>query len=249
MATDSKSGKAWEGIKSVILLLTPVLVAVLGFFFNKSLNKIESQIANVEAMRPFMDMIADTSVTKSKMGAYAIYMLKKDDDPEMAAQMILAAQKEHLIDVLIDLGTRDSVIKNKITSVFSSIQILDSTSLTGMQRDAIAVSKKISQQQLASPEKEDNNNNRVATEWLYLGNQNEHSSKWVIKDLDIIFDSDNWKSPITLLKDSNVRKSKPAPPNYKMPAFVRVANKGEKITIDTFEVDKKKHVWARVFFD
>jgi hypothetical protein len=246
MTTNSKGAKAWEGIKSVILLLTPVLVAVMGFFFNKSLNKIESQIANVEAMRPFMDMIADTSVTKSKMGAYAIYMLKKDDDPEMAAQMILAAQKEHLIDVLIDLGTRDSVIKNKIHSVFSNVQILDSTSMTGMQLDALKVSKRIAEQEIAEAEVQEDGVPSSATDWLYLGSQKESPSKWVIENLNQI--SEEWNDWIPLVKDSNVRKSKPEPPSYRLPAFVRVANKGEMIKIDTFTVDSKGHVWASVWF-
>ena len=59
----------------------------------------EHSIANVEAMAPYFEMMADTNKAKSKMAAYALYMLKLDD-PEMAASVILAPGKPELLDVL-----------------------------------------------------------------------------------------------------------------------------------------------------
>ena len=247
MSESNSNTRAWEITKSVILLLTPVLVAVMGYFFNRSLTKIEGQIANVEAMRPFMDMIADSSVTKSKMGAYAIYMLKKDDDPELAAQMILAAEKDHLLDVLYDLGTRDTVIRNKINSVFSNVQILDTTNLTDMQLNALEVSKKIEKQAIAEEALvEDNSERAPAKDWLYLGNfKSDPPSQWVVNEK---LNLNSKGKTYTLIKDANVRRTKPQPPNYSLPAFVRVANAGEQIEIDTLTFDKKGHCWARVWF-
>lgn len=245
MSETRSNSRTWEITKSIIILLTPVLVAVMGYLFNRSLTKIESQIANVEAMRPFMDMIADTSETKSKMGAYAIYMLKKDDDPELAAQMILAAEKDHLLDVLYDLGTRDTIIRNKINSVFSNVQILDSTNLTEMQQNALKVSKKIERQAIVESEKE-GDLKEPAKDWLYLGNfENEPPSQWVVAQR---LTPSSKGETFTLVKDANVRKSKPQPPKYKLPGFVRVANAGEKIEIDTLTFDAKGHCWALVRF-
>ena len=93
------------------MLITPILVAGLGYFVNNKVDELEKRIAPVEAMKPFMEMLSDTAVTKNIMGAYGIYMLKKGDDSKIAAQMISATRKDYLIDVLIDIAEDDEYVK------------------------------------------------------------------------------------------------------------------------------------------
>ncbi len=167
MADQKKSRSGWDNIQSVILLLTPVLIAVLGYFFNKSLSDIQGQIANVSAMKPFMEMIASKDITKSKMGAYAIYMLKKEDDPEIAAQMILAPGKQHLLDVLVDIGTRDPAIKEVVNNVLANLDMTEvdsTTQLSDIQKNALEIINKIDKQQTSKSAASQLN------ELLYLGN-------------------------------------------------------------------------------
>ncbi|WP_372973158.1 hypothetical protein [Muriicola sp.] len=251
MSETRKSKSAWEITQSVILLLTPVLVAVMGYFFNRSLTQIESQIANVSAMQPFMEMIADEDITTSKMGAYAIYMLKKDDDPQIAAQMILAPGKQHLMDVLVDIGTRDTAIKNVVNRVLENLDLNpgDSTQLSHLsdiQRNALQIIDKIDEQTASSTEftTAGADTKLIATDWLYLGN----FTPGFTSDR-IISGNPEIGQTYELIKGANVRADKPRKENgYRLPPFVRVAKKGSKIRVDTLTTDKKQHKWARVFF-
>ena len=245
MSEPRKSKSAWEITQSVILLLTPVLVAVMGYVFNRSLTQIESQIANVSAMQPFMEMIADEDITRSKMGAYAIYMLKKDDDPQIAAQMILAPGKQHLMDVLVDIGNRDTAIKNVVNRVLENLDLGsgDTSKLSDIQKNALMVINKIDEQ--TSSEFETNGRDEpIATDWLYLGNYTQGlTGDRIIEGNPVIGNT------YTLIKASHVRADKPRKADgYKLPPFVRVAKKGSQIEIDTLTTDKKQHKWARIIF-
>ncbi|GGD54135.1 hypothetical protein [Muriicola marianensis] len=251
MSETKKSKSAWEITQSIILLLTPVLVAVMGYFFNRSLTQIESQIANVSAMQPFMEMIADKDITTSKMGAYAIYMLKKDDDPQIAAQMILAPGKPHLMDVLVDIGTRDTAIKNVVNRVLENIDLNPGDSvqlshLSDIQRNALQIIDKIDEQTANATEFATTNEEQkiAAVDWLYLGN----FTPGLTSDR-IIAGTPKEGETYDLIKGANVRADKPRKENnYRLPQFVRVAKKGSKIKIDTLTTDKKNHKWARVYF-
>lgn len=247
--SESKSGRStWDSIQSIILLLTPVLVAVLGYFFNKSLSEIESKIANVAAMKPFMEMIASEDITESKMGAYAIYLLKEKDDPKMAAQMILAPGKKHLVDVLVDIGTRNDSIRAYIAEIVEDLDMseLDTSQLTDIERRVLEITDKLDR----PPQFNVGDDNSISSTagpntWLYLGNSSRKSrSDWIISQLP-----PNIGESYSLTKAANVRRGKPEPPNYKLPSFIKVAHQGDAITIDTFTVDKTGHVWARVILN
>ncbi len=250
MTEQRKSKSAWEITQSVLLLLTPILVAFLGYVFNRSLTEIEGQIANVSAMQPFMEMIADEDITTSKMGAYAIYMLKKDDDPQIAAQMILAPGKPHLMDVLVDIGTRDTAIKNVVNRVLENLDLEpgDSTQLSQLsdiQKNALKIIDKIDQQTANTSEFiSEGESMPVAKDWLYLGNFSPgQNSDWIIDKVPKVNET------YILTKGANVRSDKPRKENnYKLPPFVRVAKKGMEIRIDTLTTDSKGHKWARVEF-
>jgi hypothetical protein len=251
MSETQKTKSKWAIIQTSLTIFTPIFIGVIGFILNSQISNIESQISNVKAMQPFMKMIADEDVTTSKLGAYAIYMLKKDDDAEMAAQMILAPGKKHLLDVLIDIADRDLIVKKVVNNTLKNVNITsekDSTKLSEIQKYALEIINSIDMEtanESVSQPNDDTSETKppIKKEWLYLGNfKGNNKSDRVIDEIPVI------NNIYTLVKDSNVRINKPQPPNYKLPRFVRVANKGDEIKIDTFTVDKKGHYWARVIF-
>ncbi len=289
MSETQKTKSKWSIIQSSLSVLTPVLIGVVGFFFQSKqsdiaqnqkgielqISSIQSQISNVEAMEPFMKMISSEDRTLSIMGAYAIYMLKKETDPGIAAEMILAPQKLHLIDVLQDIGANDTIFESVVSRFSENVLNItsnelkfiddetntDSLQLTDRQRYALKVVNKINQaksvkidlgkgkaenketidKKASTPLNESKTTKPVG--WLYLGNINE---RLLIDRIPTI--SNIKTSTFNLLIDANLRINKPQPPNYKLPRFVRVVNKGDAIKIDTFTVDKKGHYWARVIF-
>jgi hypothetical protein len=239
MSETRKSKSAWEILQSTILLLTPVLIAVMGYFFNKSLTELESQIANVTAMQPFMEMIADSNTTKSKMGAYAIYMLKKDD-PEIAAQIIMAPAQAHLTEVLEDIGRRDTIVYAVLQRTISASSVKDTALLTDKDKYLLDVMDKIDQAKYS-----DENVGTETSEpdgWLYLGNKNENLIVNEIPTKDDLAGNKTFK----LKKATNLRDGNPQPPSYRLPKLIRVINEGTSFEITTLEVDKKGHVWVEV---
>jgi hypothetical protein len=258
MSETQKSKSKWAIFQSSLTVLTPVLIGVLGLIFSSNqsnlqnqISQIDRKISNVKAMEPFMEMIADKDITTSKLGAYAIYMLKKDDDVEMAAQMILAPGKRHLLEVLIDISDRDAVVKKVVNNTLKNVNITsekDSTKLSEIQKYALEIINSIdmetANESVSQPQDNISDTKPPAKkEWLYLGNfKGSNKSDWVIKE------KPSMNTIYALVKDANVRINKPQPPNYALPRFVRVANKGDAIKIDTFTVDKKGHYWARVIF-
>ena len=238
MSETRKSKSAWEILQSTILLLTPVLIAVMGYFFNKSLTELESQIANVTAMQPFMEMIADSNTTKSKMGAYAIYMLKKDD-PEIAAQIIMAPAQAHLTEVLEDIGRRDTVVYAVLQRTISASSVKDTTLLTDKDKYLLDVMDKIDQAKYS-----DENISTETSEpdgWLYLGNKNEKLIVGEEPTTEKIMNFD-----YTLKKATNLRQGNPQPPNYRLPKLIRVVKEGTNFKVKTLDIDKKGHVWVEV---
>jgi hypothetical protein len=258
MSETQKSKSKWERFQSALPVITPLLIAAIGVFISlqqnslqNQISNIESQISNVKAMKPFMEMIADEDVTTSKLGAYGIYLLKKKDDPRMAAQMILASGKKHLLDVLIDIADRDTIVKKVVNNTLKNVNITsekDSTKLSEIQKYALEIINSIdmetANESFSQPQDGTSETKPpVKKEWLYLGNfKGTNTEDWVIKK------KPSMNTIYTLVKDANVRINKPQPPNYSLPRFVRVASKGDAIKIDTFTVDKKGHYWARVIF-
>jgi hypothetical protein len=122
MADQAKPKKSFfDYIQSIFMLMTPILVAFLGYFFNNKVDEIKNKIENVQAMIPFMDMLLDTTdTTKNIMGAYGIYMLKQGDDSKIAARMIAATQKSHLADVLRDIGKDDDSVRKVLDDLYDN---------------------------------------------------------------------------------------------------------------------------------
>lgn len=83
------------------------------------LSLIQSDRETVESVSKYFDLLSGTDTTKAKMGAYAVYMLKRDD-PEMVVSLIMAADKPSLRNsVLTDLANRDAKIRAQLVSIAS----------------------------------------------------------------------------------------------------------------------------------
>ncbi len=201
MSDQPKPRKSFfEHIQSIFMLMTPVLVAFLGYFFNNKVDEIQNKIDNVEAMIPFMNMLLDNDDdTKNIMGAYGIYMLKQGQDSKIAARMIAATQKSHLADVLRDIGKDDDSVRKVLDDLYENplgitpeeYSALDDSikttlDLTPLQKYALEVKHDIDLSSLrkeASEEtvesKEENVRKEEPSEvkytadgWIYLGNKN-----------------------------------------------------------------------------
>jgi len=255
---------------SLFSLATPVIVIWFGSIINGNVNQMEAEMSQLKAemdlqilpvkeMKPFMDMLSATDdKTKNIMGAYGIYMLKKGRDSKIAAQMISSTQKEHLFDVLIDIGEDDSLVKQWInkfkenTANITSDQLstLDendstiATNLSDYQRYLLKLTGELERSELkessnanSGQDSADNSVNDNPDGWLYLGNMN--SKLIVVKPLD-----DNEIKD--LKKGANMRAGKPEKPNYRNKKLLRVLQEGTLVKILTHTVDKKGHVWAQV---
>ena len=254
--------------QSIFSLATPILVIVFGALINGNVNKMEAeigkmkaemdmQIAPVKEMKPFMDMLSDTTDrTKNIMGAYGIYMLKKGKDSKIAAQMISSTQKEHLFDVLIDISEDDTLVEQWINKFkensahISSDQLLvleendSSITLSDYQKYLLKLTSELEKSELNDPNKANDDKGSVKSEandnadgWIYLGNIN---SKLIVQQ------PVNENTVKTLNKGANMRRGKPQPPNYKNQKLVRVLQQGSTVKLITVTEDKKGHIWAEV---
>lgn len=224
---DIKKKNAWDKIHITLTLVTPLFVAIMGWVLNQNISKVKNSIANVEAMAPYFEMMADTNKAKTKMAAYALYMLKHDD-PEMAASVILAPGKPELLDVLKDLAKRDERIRQQLDKIIETTDDVGET--TEIQKNAQEVIKSIS---------------NTLEGWAYLGDyngQNRSNNRVRTNDGNPPLLNKSYK----LLIDVNLRDSKPSPPDYKMGEVVGVISAGKNIEIKDIDVDQKKRVWAKV---
>ncbi len=270
MSDQPKPRKSFfEHIQSIFMLMTPVLVAFLGYFFNNKVDEIQNKIDNVEAMIPFMDMLLDNDdKTKNIMGAYGIYMLKQGQDSKIAARMIAATQKSHLADVLRDIGKDDDSVRKVLDDLYENplgitpeeYSALDDSikttlDLTPLQKYALEVKHDIDLSSLrkeASEEtvesKEENVRKEEPSEvkytadgWIYLGNKN---TGLIVNTPDNI----SIKTVIYKLKKAtNLRTGKPEKSNgYKLQSFVRTLKEGSEVKILELDIDKNGHFWVQV---
>ena len=286
MSEPTKTKKTpFEIFQSLIVVLTPFLVIYFGSIINKSvtdaeleLQKMETQvnalktemdtkIAPIEAMKPFMDMMSeDSTVTRNIMGAYGIYMLKKGSDSKIAAQMIASTQQVHLYDVLTDIAEDDTIVrnwinrfKNNAAHITSDQLLLDSTntqtqSLSDYQKYLLRLTGELERSQLKEVEENNfediDNISKDPDGWIYLGNYDlrglRQGKKLIKRDPD-------WNEVrnfiFTLNTDINLRESKPQPPNYRNGRLLSVLQQNTQIKIDTFTIDKGGNHWARIFVE
>ncbi len=84
-----------------------------------SLARIKSEQETVESISKYFDLLAGSDTSKAKMGAYAVYMLKRED-PEMVVSLVLASGKPSLRNtVLSDLANRDAGIRKQLVAFAS----------------------------------------------------------------------------------------------------------------------------------
>jgi hypothetical protein len=273
MSDQSKPRKSlFEIIQSVFMLITPILVAFLGYFFNNKVDEIQNKIAPVEAMLPFMKMMTDTSdVSQNIMGAYGIYMLKEGEDSKIAARMIAATQKSHLADVLRDIGKDDDSVQKVLNDLldnplgitpeeYSSLDdsIRNSLGLTPLQIYALNIKHDIDLSNLrqdateeTTASKEENVRKEESSE---VAKTNYSADGWIYLgniNTGLIVnkpDQNSIKSDIYKLKKAtNLRTGKPEKSNgYKIQRFLRTLKEGSEVKILKLDIDKKGHFWVEV---
>ncbi|MDH3650497.1 MAG: hypothetical protein OEQ53_12500 [Saprospiraceae bacterium] len=247
MSTREKS--LFDRIQAILTILTPILVAVVGFWLTRSDNKIqsaqeeiqveisriESSIKGVEAMKPFMEMMADTVLAKSKMAAYALYMLTKED-PQMAASIIMV--KPELKSVLLDLSKRDTAMRDYLWEAL--VENVDERQGEGdIENHTQEIIDQIAKVKV-NPVSTESSSNGIEG-WCYLGNfRNMDGIRIEQKTIPAAGEEH------TLLSGTNLREDKPQPPSYRMAKVIDIAEKGERIKIVEVDVDRKKQVWAKV---
>ncbi len=86
---------------------------------NVRLSTLKSDWETVESVSKYFDLLSGQDTTKAKMGAYAVYMLKRDD-PEMVVSLVMAADKPSLRNsVLTDLANRDPRIRAQLVAIMA----------------------------------------------------------------------------------------------------------------------------------
>jgi hypothetical protein len=271
MASTEKS--TFIRFQSLVTILTPVIVAVGGFYgyllqkdvaaaelkataAQNQIAEIETSIRNVEAMETYFKMMGGDNDAEAKMAAYALYMLNKDD-PEMAVSMIMAPGKDYLVSVLIDLGSREPKIFAEVQKILATQD--DSRDGTDMQKAAQKIIWDI-----GTPASFANAATDAATDpgtdaaldpatvaatddpgaWCYLGDFGDP------EDIRIVLDEETMPEKgikYTLNRGVNLRSDYPNKANGWKPAGVTgIARDGDEITIVQLDIDKKKRVWAKV---
>ena len=234
MTTSGKTG--FDKVQSALAVVTPLLVLGIGAFLNQNITRVESQIKNVEAMKPYFDMMAGDDPAKAKMAAYALYMLNRED-PSMAVSMIMAAPPESdLMAVLIDLGSREPAIWQEVRKIVQTAD--DTVDQTEMQKAAQKIIGGIGTTATTAAA-------GGVKGWSYLGNftppiENARIELKAGEELPTV------GKTYELLLTTNLRADKPEAPDYTLATVTGVATSGSSITIIGLDVDSKKRVWAEI---
>ena len=259
MASTNKS--TFNQFQTLMAVLTPVIAAVGVFYGNLLQNEvkqaeakataaqtqiaeIETSIRNVEAMETYFKMMGGDNNAEAKMAAYALYTLNKED-PEMAVSMIMAPGKEHLMSVLIDLGSREPKIFAEVQKILETQD--DTRAGTSMQKTAQKIIGDIG----SSASIADAGAAAVAEDvggWCYLGN--------FVTGEDTRIDLAAGVSPVEgssyeLNMDVNLRSDYPRKENnyHRRASIIGVARTSDEITIMQLDVDRKNNVWAKVHIE
>ncbi|MBD2595403.1 hypothetical protein H6G74_13835 [Nostoc spongiaeforme FACHB-130] len=253
MMNDTTGKDKWDKIQVIFTIITALTTGIWGAFIHFSQqqsNKIQSQInqtqqdisnrlavldrtiKSVDSMSPYIDRISENgNKAKSKLAAYAIYLLNKDD-PQMAVSLILAADKVELYDVLKDLGKRDP-----------KILIYISEALPKPEKDSQAQEKTSA---IKSTENVVKAIQTATSGWCYVGNF--HNNRWSRKTIQVPENAMPQEgNTYTIIDDVYLREKQPEPPNYTLGNVTRVNKVGEKVKIEQVaKIPGKDWVWARV---
>src|SRR5208283_3859764 len=102
-------------IQTVFAIITPIVLAVGGWYVNDNLVKLRQPLERVEKMIPLLDRMADENSAKAKMAAHALYLITKDD-PELLVRMLTTSGRKELVQVLqelVDAGDRRIIVLMK----------------------------------------------------------------------------------------------------------------------------------------
>ncbi|HET6763648.1 MAG TPA: hypothetical protein VFH27_08245, partial [Longimicrobiaceae bacterium] len=108
-----------HALLTALPIIAPLLLGAGGFYLNARQDATDERIKayhttseQMDATSKYFAYLTDPQPAKAKMGAYAIYMLNREN-PELAVSLILAPERKELISVLRDLAFRDSLVRQR----------------------------------------------------------------------------------------------------------------------------------------
>jgi len=244
------AARAWlsrplHALMSAVPILAPVVLGAGGFYLNARQNATDERIKayhttseQMDATSKYFAYLTDPQPAKAKMGAYAIYMLNREN-PELAVSLILAPERKELISVLRDLAFRDSLVRQRL--VARQVQAGEGGNpaagpvqeTAGPTTDAARSADEVLR---AVPR----------AGWSYIGNFN--GVRWTYGPMmelpqGRLQQGDTYRSRVRL----TIRASAPDSATYAHGVPTGVIAPGEMVRVDTLRRNiAGQHVWAHV---
>jgi hypothetical protein len=257
MAEDEKRKKdSWDKTQVIFTIVTALTTGIWGAFIHinqQKTNDIQQEISlrqqdisnklatldrsikSVDSMVPYVDKVVDKDIPKSKLAAYALYILNRDN-PQMAVSMILAADKKELYDVLKDIGKRD----DKILKLISEALPKEAETAAGPKAMATKSEATKSIENIMQAIQ------TATSGWCYLGTY--ESNRWSKTTIAISSNTlPQQGNTYNIIDDVYLRDKEPLPPNYTLGNIIRVTKIGEKIKVkQVVQIEGKNWIWAKV---
>ncbi len=227
---EEENGKNVDGLsvtRTVFAILTPIILAVGGWYVNDNLQKLQQPLVRVEKLALLVDRVADSQNTaKAKMAAHALYTIT-NEDLEFLVRMLMSAGRKELEEVLLELAINDP-------------KILPLMKKFGARQERIPV-KVLEERVVTQPEKallQVLDTLGEGEGWCFLGKQDEDG--WWL-DQTLFLDSD--EKPETgrdyiVVNDVWLRKTHPELPSYKMGDKIGVVRTNSKIKVKKITIIK-----------
>ena len=236
-------------LQAAATILTPVLLGIGGLVLSNQqratsqhLEEIAQTVNAVQAMEPYIDLLADGSPQKAKMAAYALYKLNPNDQ-RGAVYMILAADREESNEVLRRLARDDPNVRAIVSGVIGGAGAVQHTAAEAATPDPDEVPVKTEAAITGAAVKISRSYTRDG--WMYLGTFTD--GQWGARQIAIGRSLPEEGKEYKVVDDTYLRVKKPSFPLYKLADAVGVVKKGDEVHILELDSDLgKNRVWARV---
>ena len=198
------------------------------------LAQMKAEQETVASVGEYFALLAGADTSQAKMGAYAVYMLKRDD-PEMVVSLILASDKPALRNtVLQDLANRDPRIREHLVSVLGS----GSGTATAAPTEQKVYAASVAEEVLSS----------VTTQgWAYVGVH--RNGRWVdgpMLRVGAAVPTAGATSEIGA-RSLYLRAGHPDPVTNRHGDIEGVLSRGQRVRVEEiWQRPNAGHVWARV---
>lgn len=235
-------------LQAVATILTPVMLGVGGLVLSsqqeetsRQIEVIAQTVSAVEAMQPYMALLADGSSEKAKMAAYALYKLNANDK-KAAVYIILAANRRESNEVLQRLGMDDPEVRDIVTGVIGDFAASGTASVDSEAPDPDEVTVK-TETALTDAAVEITRSYSVEG-WMYLGTLGGEG--WTTRQVEVA-GRPEVGGEYEVLDDTYLRIGKPRLPFYKLAGAIGVVKEGDVVRVLQLDLDVgANRVWAKV---